>query len=98
MHQAKVYTGWDVERVEAAIKSEGFEPTLFVDGPGKIYEKHRHAETKLLAFLEGSMTVIVGHESYLCEAGDRLIIRGRLEHSAEAGPKGCRFLWAEKLV
>lgn len=80
-----------------AIRSEGFEPVLFDDGPGKSYETHRHAATKLLAFLSGSMTVKVGHETYQCVAGDRLIIRGRLEHSAEAGPKGCKFLWAEKL-
>lgn len=98
MYQAKVYSGWDETRVAEAIKGEGFEPTVFDEGPGVIYETHRHAETKLLAFLKGSMKVKVGHESYLCEAGDRLIIRGRLEHSAEVGSKGCRFLWSEKLV
>ncbi len=56
-----------------------------------------HQETKLLVFLESEMTVNVGEKSYQCQTGDRFVIPGNVEHSGVVGPKGCVFLWSERL-
>jgi len=78
------------------IKREGFNPLRFSNAPGFVYHSHRHQETKLLVFLEGSMEVKVEEETYQCGSGDKLIIPGNMEHSAIVGSEGCVFFWAEK--
>lgn len=94
----KQYTSLDNNDIKKEIINQGFDPIEFFDPPGRIYNLHQHPETKLLAFLEGSMNVTVGDKTYLCEAGDKLIIPSNKMHSAIVGPNGCRFYWSEKLL
>ncbi len=87
----------DEDRIAEEVQKEGFDPIRITDSPGRLYSPHRHAETKLLVFLKGSMEVHVAGEKYDCKPGDKLIIPGNTEHSALAGPGGCVFFWSEKL-
>ena len=82
----------------SAIHDEGFDPLLITDPPGAKYPPHTHPETKLLAFLRGSMEVTVKGERFNCKPGDRVLIPGNTEHSALVGPDGCDFFWSEKLL
>ena len=97
MHQPQHYKTIDRDWILAEVRKEGFHPLCITDTPGRVYEPHRHPETKLLVFLEGEMTVSVNGFSYQCRAGDRLMIPGNVEHSAIVGPRGCVFLWSERL-
>ena len=97
MLQRGFYGTGDPGRVAESVRAEGFDPLCINDPPGRVYAPHRHAETKLLAFLEGSMRVEVAGESYDCKAGDKLVIQGNIVHSALVGPEGCVFLWSERL-
>lgn len=80
------------------IEKESFHPIKFTDEPGYIYPTHAHPETKVLAFLAGSMQVTVEGTVYSCEAGDKLIIPGNKKHAAVVGPNGCTFFWSEKFI
>lgn len=80
------------------MKEDGFDPIKISDPSGRIYSPHTHPETKLLAFLSGSMGVEVDGKTYQCEAFDKVIIPGNIKHSAVVGPEGCTFFWSEKLI
>lgn len=97
MYQPDFYKTIDRERIAEEIEKEGFEPVCISDPPGQLYAPHRHPETKLLAFLEGTMEVQVKDQKFQCKPGDKLIIPGNVEHSARVGPEGCVFFWSEKL-
>lgn len=97
MYQAQFYKTLDKDRIAEEVQEEGFEPVLITDPPGRLYAPHRHAEKKLLVFLQGSMEVTVKGQKFACKPGDKLIITGNIEHSAVAGSEGCTFFWSEKL-
>jgi len=97
MYQPKFYKTLDKERIAGEVRQEGYDPVCIEDPPGRAYEPHRHPETKLLVFLQGSMEVTVKGQKFDCQPGDRLVIPGNSEHAALAGPRGCVFFWSEKL-
>lgn len=97
MYQRKFYKTIDKERIAEETRREGFDPVCITDPPGRVYATHRHAETKLLVFLEGGMTVKVEEKSFECHPGDKVIIPGNIDHSAVAGAEGCVFFWSEKI-
>ncbi len=86
------------KQIESAIQQEGFSPIKITDPPKHHYSKHMHPETKPLAFLEGSMDVIVAGELFRCMPGDKLLIPGNTIHEAVVGDEGCTFFWSEKLL
>lgn len=98
MYQKSFYTGKPEEAIERSIREEGFDPLKITNAPGFVYPSHSHAETKVLAFLKGSMSVKVAKKQYACNPGDRLLIPGTVTHSAVVGDSGCTFFWAEKVV
>lgn len=97
MFQSKFFESMNRSQIAEQIRKEGFDPIYVQDPPGRVYRTHNHPETKLLAFLEGSMEVTVAGQKFYCRPGDKLIIDGNIEHSALAGPEGCGFFWSEKL-
>ncbi|HEX9879558.1 MAG TPA: cupin domain-containing protein [Candidatus Binatia bacterium] len=97
MLQRDFYRETERELIIQSVRAEGFHPLCISAPPGRVYAPHSHAETKLLVFLKGGMRVTVAGEDYQCDAGDRLVIQGNVEHSAVAGPEGCVFLWSERL-
>lgn len=98
MYYKSFYSGKTEAEIEKNIEEEGFTPLKYENGPGDIYPLHQHPETKLLAFLSGSMEVKVGEETFNCEKGDKLLIPGNTPHSAVVGPTGCTFFWSEKMI
>ncbi|MCH7640784.1 cupin domain-containing protein [Patescibacteria group bacterium] len=98
MYKQGFYKNLHEDEIAKKVKKEGFDPIKISDPPGRIYSRHTHPETKLLAFLEGSMEVRVGDETFQCKAGDKVIVDGNVKHSAVVGPEGCTFFWSEKLM
>jgi mannose-6-phosphate isomerase-like protein (cupin superfamily) len=96
-YEPEIYARMDETAVRADLERDGWDPRLFTDPSGTVYPPHRHAETKLLAFIRGSMEVRVGDQIYRCLAGDKLVIPGGTKHAAVAGPEGCTFFWSEQL-
>jgi len=98
MYDPKYYQDLSVAQIAQKVRDEGFDPIRIADPPGSVYSPHTHPETKLLAFLDGAMTVTVRGETFRCSPGGKLLIPGNVEHSATAGPEGCVYFWSEKLV
>lgn len=98
MYFKDFYAGLSEEETEARIREEGFDPMKYHNNPGDVYALHQHPETKLLAFLEGTMEAKVGEETFSCSKGDKLIIPGGVPHSAVVGKDGCIFFWSEKII
>jgi len=97
IYEPGVYKRFNSQTVLRLLWDEGWTPVPITDKPGAVYPLHRHAETKLLAFLAGSMEVHTGGKTYHCQAGDKLVIPGHAKHSAVVGPQGCTFYWSEQL-
>ncbi|MBX3080666.1 MAG: AraC family ligand binding domain-containing protein [Anaerolineae bacterium] len=98
MYDAKFYAGLATADIRQKVIEQGFDPILIRDHAGYEYTPHTHPETKLLAFLEGSMDVRVEGQVYHCQAGDRLLIPGDTVHAAVVGAQGCAYFWSEKLL
>ncbi len=60
----KIYSNLSESEIAEKIKEEGFNPIKFSDSPDFLYSPHRHKETKLLAFLSGSMKVTIDKKEY----------------------------------
>jgi quercetin dioxygenase-like cupin family protein len=98
MYEAGYYQNLSIEDIARKVRQDGFDPLRIADPPGSVYSPHTHPETKLLAFLQGSMRVRVLDKTYDCSAGDKLLIPGNVEHSAVVGPEGCVYFWSEKML
>ncbi len=98
MYEAGYYQNLSAAEIADKVQAEGFDPLRISDLPGTVYAPHSHPETKLLAFLRGTMRVTIQGKTYDCSPGDRLIVPGTLEHSAQVGSEGCVFFWSEKMV
>jgi len=98
MYTRGTYHNLNELQIIEAINKEGFDPLRLSDPPGTVYESHRHQETKLLVFLQGTMEVKVANEIFQCTPGDKLLIAGGVKHSAKVGQDGCVFFWSEKII
>jgi len=98
MFKRGYYSKMTKSEIRQSIKNEGFDPLIINNSPGYTYSKHHHLETKILAFLDGSIEVTVNNDTFNCKKGDKLIIPGNTEHSAVVGEEGCLFFWAEKIL
>ena len=98
MYRANFYKDLTPAQINQKVVEEGFTPIRIVDPPGQVYPPHQHAETKLLAFLEGAMDVTVQGKQYACKAGDKLLIPGNIEHSAVVRSSGCVYFWSEIML
>jgi mannose-6-phosphate isomerase-like protein (cupin superfamily) len=97
VYDRKMFDPAKIDAIRSTIERDGWDPTLIVEPPGAVYPPHQHETDKLLVFLEGDMAVRAGGDWFTCQAGDRLIIPGQLEHEAVAGAGGCRYFWSEQL-
>jgi quercetin dioxygenase-like cupin family protein len=98
MYEPGYYETLTAAQIASKVHDEGFEPIRISDPPGAVYSPHTHPETKLLAFVHGTMRVSVQDKTYDCSPGDKLLIPGNVEHSALVGPEGCVYFWSEKIV
>ena len=98
MFERAYYKDLPIAEIAEKVREEGFDPLRISDPPGAVYTPHTHPETKLLAFLHGTMQVTVQGQSFTCAVGDKLFIPGNVEHSALVGAEGCVYFWSEKVL
>ncbi len=94
--EKKKFKNKSEKEIHVEISTMGFSPIKFLNVPNYKYPKHKHNETKLLAFLKGKMNVNINGNAFTCEKGDLLIIPGSFAHSAIVGNAGCDFFWSAK--
>jgi len=79
------------------LESEGFAHTfVWQDGPRAHYPDHTHAGLTAHIILDGEMTLTTDGKSQTCRVGERYDVPAGAVHSAQMGPKGCRYLVGEK--
>jgi mannose-6-phosphate isomerase-like protein (cupin superfamily) len=98
MYEPGYYKDLAIADIAQRVRDDGFDPIRIADPPRSVYSPHIHPETKLLAFLQGTMQVTVQGQTFHCSAGDKLMIPGKLEHSAVVGSEGCVYFWSEKML
>jgi quercetin dioxygenase-like cupin family protein len=86
------YSGKSESEIASELCSEGTQPRRVVELPGNRYDSHTNPQDILLAFLEGSAEITIGGRVFSCQAGDRLLINGHVEHSGVVGYEGCEYL------
>lgn len=87
----------DAPALESQLHSEGFSHTfVWQDGPHAFYPDHTHAGLTAHIILDGEMTVSMNGQSQTYRAGDRFDVPAAAVHSAQMGPRGCRYLVGEK--
>lgn len=79
------------------LDAEGFSHTfVWQDGPDAFYPDHTHAGLTAHIILDGEMTLTMKGTSQTCRIGDRCDVPAGAVHSAQMGPRGCRYLVGEK--
>lgn len=77
--------------------AEGFAQTfVWQDGPQAFYPDHTHSGLTAHIILDGEMTLTMGGESQTYRVGERCDVPAGAVHSAQMGPRGCRYLVGEK--
>lgn len=69
-----------------------------VDTPHRIHPVHSHDSDETLHIISGSIIFKVGEETFDCGPGDRLMLPAHISHASEAGPAGCIYVIASRLV
>jgi len=79
------------------LESEGFSHTfVWQDGPHAFYPDHTHAGLTAHIILDGEMTLTMKGTSQTYRVGDRCDVPAGAVHSAQMGPRGCRYLVGER--
>ncbi len=79
------------------LSAEGFAHTyVWQDGPRAFYSNHTHGGMTAHIILDGEMTLTMEGKSQAFRAGERCDVPAGAVHSAQMGPKGCRYLVGEK--
>ena len=79
------------------LRREGFASTyVWEDGPNVQYPNHTHGAYTAHIILSGEMTLTTPAGSQLYRAGDRCDVPAGMVHSAQMGPRGCRYLIGER--
>jgi quercetin dioxygenase-like cupin family protein len=83
--------------LEHQLHTEGFTHMyVWEDGPGVCYPDHTHPTETAHVIVEGQMTVTCQGKTQTYKAGERFDVPANTIHSAQMGPKGCRYLIGEK--
>jgi hypothetical protein len=83
--------------LQRQLAAEGFADTyVWQDGPQASYSDHTHARLTAHIILDGEMTLTMAGKSQTFHAGDRCDVPAGAVHSAQMGPKGCRYLVGER--
>jgi mannose-6-phosphate isomerase-like protein (cupin superfamily) len=87
----------DLETLERQLYREGFPHTyVWQDGPDAFYPDHTHPVETAHIILDGEMTLAQSGASQTFRAGERCDVPAGAVHSANMGPRGCRYLIGEK--
>jgi len=86
-----------VEKLKEELKKEGFKKIkVEKDKPHVHYALHLHPYNSAIIVLEGDLVINRDNEDVELGEGDRIDIDINEEHSAKVGPKGCKYIVAEK--
>jgi hypothetical protein len=89
--------GINEDALRKQLATEGFSYTfMWQDGPNAFYPDHTHAGLTAHIILEGEMTLTTSGKSETYRPGERCDVPGGALHSAQMGPRGCRYLVGEK--
>ena len=87
----------DARQLESQLRSEGFTHTyVWQDGPLAFYPDHTHPGVTAHIVLDGEITVTMNGATQTYRAGERFDVPAGAVHSAQMGPRGCRYLIGEK--
>jgi mannose-6-phosphate isomerase-like protein (cupin superfamily) len=87
----------DLETLERKLHREGFMHTyIWQDGPNAFYSDHTHPVETAHIILDGEMTLTQSGASQTLHACERCDVPAGAVHSAQMGPRGCRYLIGEK--
>jgi quercetin dioxygenase-like cupin family protein len=81
----------------AQLRREGFSHTyVWEDGPNAQYGEHTHAMETAHVVLQGELTLTMNGSTTTYYAGERCDVPANVVHSAQMGPRGCRYLIGER--
>jgi quercetin dioxygenase-like cupin family protein len=87
----------DEKQLASALQREGFAHTyVWEDGPNTSYPEHTHDTETAHIILSGEMTLTLEGASRTYRSGERCDVPAGAVHSAQMGPKGCRYLIGER--
>ena len=87
----------DQKSLERQLHEEGFLHTyVWQDGPNAFYPDHTHAVETAHIILDGEMTLMAAGETRIFSVGERRDVPAGTKHSAQMGPRGCKYLIGEK--
>jgi quercetin dioxygenase-like cupin family protein len=79
------------------LQREGFSHTyVWEDRPNATYADHTHATETAHVIFSGQLTLTMNGISKTYQAGERCDVPANAVHSAQIGPKGCRYLIGER--
>jgi quercetin dioxygenase-like cupin family protein len=82
---------------EKKLREEGFGRIFtWEDGPNAHYPDHTHASLTAHIVLDGEMTLTSQGETRTYKPGDRCDVPANTIHSAQMGPRGCKYMVGEK--
>lgn len=86
----------DEQKLAEQLRREGFAHTyVWQDGPNTHYPDHTHAEETAHIIVTGEMALTMGSQTKTYR-GERCDVPAGAVHSAQMGPKGCRYLIGER--
>jgi len=87
----------DQKSLERQLHEEGFLHTyIWQDGPNVFYPDHAHAVETAHIILDGEMKLMAAGETRIFKVGERCDVPAGTTHSAQMGPRGCKYLIGEK--
>lgn len=87
----------DEEQLASDLQREGFSHTyMWQGGPNTAYPDHTHDTETAHIILSGDMTLTTASASRTYRSGECCDVPAGAVHSAQMGPKGCRYLIGER--
>lgn len=80
--------------VETKYAKLGLEVRQIVDGPGEIYEPHRHEGVFIFTLIGSAKIKLDDGEWQLVQQGDEVHIKNNQLHEIISGPSGWEYLFA----
>lgn len=88
----------DLEGVVTELLPETGSVEVQRDTPGREHPTHTHATDETLHIIDGTITFEVDGGRSSCGPGDRLLLPAETPHSSVAGPEGCVYVIALRMV
>jgi len=87
----------DEKELAKQLEGEGFSHTyVWQDGPNASYPDHTHPTDTAHIILSGEMALTMIGRTETYKTGGRCDVPAGAVHSANMGPRGCRYLIGEK--